>query len=118
MCIVVERKLAERKDSVDEKDRSTSWKIGIFFYSVALTLVYSANVYFFALVKDDSEYQLQIEFSKGEISWRNSFLWIAHLLPLCGLTIDFCLNSIVLSHKHTVVNLIFTFAYFFFTYIG
>lgn len=56
IIIVVERKLAERKDPVDEKDRSTSWKLGIFFYSVAITLVYTANVYFFALVKDDSEY--------------------------------------------------------------
>ena len=115
---VVEKKLAERGDPVAEKEKSTSWKIGVFFYSLTISFVFTANLLYFALINMDLNYQVENDFDQGKWGWRNVFVWIGHLLPLTSLTIDFALNRVVLSHKHLVFSLLFTLVYFFMTYIG
>jgi hypothetical protein len=115
---VVEKKLKDRGDPVEEKEKSTSWKIGVFFYSIALTYVSTANVLFFALVKDDLTYSVENDFSDGLWSWRNVFIWIGHLLPLTSLIIDCSLNRVVLSQKHMVPTIFLTLLYFLSTFVG
>ena len=116
---VVERKLAERGDPVSEKEQSKSWKIGIFFYSLSLSFVFTANVLYFGLVMTDLTYQVEYDFDTNDMwGWRNVFVWIGHLLPLTSLLIDFILNRIVISYKHLPFILIITIFYFFSTYIG
>lgn len=52
---VIEKKLAARGDPVEEQEKSETWKVAILMYGIAMPFVFTANVLYFVLVKDDLE---------------------------------------------------------------
>lgn len=116
---MVERKLAERNDPVPEKEKSSTWKSGVFWYSISLPFVCTANILFFFWVREDLIYQWEYDYSSdGSFTWRIPILYLSHIIPLIGILLDFALNRVVLSYKHLVVSLLFTLLYFFASFVG
>jgi hypothetical protein len=50
---VVERELKKRGDEVPEKEKSTNWKLAVFFYTIAWPLTIVSNFLFFTFVSMD-----------------------------------------------------------------
>lgn len=117
---VVERKMEEKGDPVDSKDKSTTWKHGVFFYTLALPFVFTANILFYVFLRNDLKDQIVRDLLReGESdSWRIYFIWAAHIVPLLALMIDFALNRLVMAYWHVLISIALTGLYFFGTYVG
>jgi len=50
---MIEKKLEERGEPLTEKEKSSTWKIGVILYAVAFPFVVTTNLLFFVLYKDD-----------------------------------------------------------------
>ena len=115
---VVEGKLRERGDAIAEKDKSSLWKYGIFLYTLALPMVIIANILFFVMVFEDLQYSTEFDFGHGKWGWRNVFLWLAHLVPLVTLSLDFFLNSLLLPYSAALFNFLLMVLYVAGTCVG
>ena len=50
---VIERKLAERGQTVEEKEKSSTWKTGVMLYSLAWPFTVASNVTYFTMFLED-----------------------------------------------------------------
>jgi len=50
---VIERKLAERGEPVSEKEKSSTWKIAVFFYTLAIPFAFTSLLLFFLYLEKD-----------------------------------------------------------------
>lgn len=108
---VIERKLRERGDEVPEKERSRTWKMAVFFYTLAWPLTIVSNVIFFAFVKEEQVCYTFIDFGWDE--WREIVIIASVISPLVALLVDLAMNRLVMSQKHIFINIFILFAYFF-----
>jgi hypothetical protein len=113
---VIERKLKDRGEPVDEKERSTSWKTGVFFFGVMQPFVITANILFFILpLSKDIIQQTQDEYG---LEWREPVIYMAHLVPLAVVIIELFISRLTMSYKHGYVVFILTCFYFLCTILG
>jgi hypothetical protein len=49
---VVEKKLEERGEELEDKEKSTLWRRGVIYYNIAFPFVITSNVIFFSLTLD------------------------------------------------------------------
>eukprot|EP00347_Sterkiella_histriomuscorum_P010834 403374747 len=113
---VIERKLAEKNQPVEEKEKSTTWKTGILLYTLAWPFTIASNVTFFLFFREDQACQTYIDF--GFEQWRGYVMLFAVIMPLIALIVDFLLNRLVMSHKHVMINLLVCVLYIFLSFLG
>lgn len=113
---VIERKLAENGEPVPENEKSSTWKTGLLFYTLAWPFVVVSNLTFFIFFHEDQICQTYIDF--GFEQWRAYVLIFSVLVPALALLSDFFTNRLVMSYKHLIVNVVFLALYLFLTFLG
>ena len=112
----VELKLQDKGMQLEEKELSRSWKLGLFFNSLAWPLTVTSVVLFTLFLKDEQVCATYFDF--GFAQWRGAVVFIATYFPMLVLVVDFIINSVVFSYNHLVTNVIFFLFYIFITFIG
>lgn len=113
---VIERELARRGQPVEEKEKSTTWKTGVILYTLAWPFTIASNVTYFTMFLEDQVCQTYIDF--GFEQWRGYVLLFSVVFPLFALIIDFLLNRLVTTYKHTLINILFGVLYVFLSFLG
>ncbi|CDW90199.1 UNKNOWN [Stylonychia lemnae] len=113
---VIEKKLKERGEPVEEKDRSHTWKKGVLFYTLAWPFTVASNVTFFTFFYKDQTCQTYIDF--GFEQWRGYVIFLSVIMPLVALIVDFFINRLVMSQKHMILTVLLTVLYIFLSFLG
>jgi len=112
----VEAKLLEKNKQIEEKELSRSWKLGLFFNSLAWPLTVTSVVLFSLFLSEEQVCSTYFDF--GFAPWRGVVVFIATYFPMLVLVVDFLINSVVFSYKHLLTNVVFFLFYIFITFIG
>jgi hypothetical protein len=113
---VIERKLDEKGEPVDEKARSYLWKIGLLFYTMAWPFTAASTITFFIFFSQDQICQTYVEF--GVDKWRGVVLYLSVLISPVVLLLDFALNRLVISMKQLLLNILLMGLYLFIAFMG
>lgn len=120
----VERKMLEKRrkdkgeaaaEDLEENEKSTTWKIAIFFHSLAWPFTVCSVVSSVFLIEDQV---CATYFDFGFDQWRGVTVFIATYLPMGVLVIDFIFNKLVLPMKHLAFTLAFFLVYIAIAFIG
>lgn len=112
----VEVKLIQNGAQLEEKELSSSWKLGLFFNSLAWPITMTSVVLFTLFLSDEQVCATYFDF--GFAQWRGAVVFIATYFPMLVLVVDFMINSVVFSYKHLLINVLFFLFYIFITFIG
>jgi hypothetical protein len=108
--------MAEKGKALDEKEQSRSWKLALFFHSLAWPLSVTSAVLFSVFLMDEQICTTYFDF--GFAKWRGVVVFIATYFPIVVLTIDFLVNSIMFSYKHLLQNIVAFLLFVFASFLG
>jgi len=114
--LVVEEKMTNAGKNLEEKERTRSWKLALFFNSLAWPLSVTSAVLFSVFFMKEQICATYFDF--GFAYWRGVVVFIATYFPIVVLTIDFLVNRIVFSYKHLLFNILTFLLFVFATFIG
>ena len=113
---MIERTLKERGEEMAESEKSSLWKAGVLFYTLAWPFTFTSTLTFFLFFYEDQICQTYIDF--GFEQWRGFVLLFSVITPMVALTVDFFMNRITMCYKHIVLSALLLVLYFFLSFLG